>query len=202
MHYCRWRTHGDPLHTTPKRTVRFPIVDGRRTCSKCLADKPVEMFGRSKQHPNGMHPWCRVCIRAAGRAHYLANKARLAEVSLWGNRLNRYGITRDQYERLYAEQEGRCAICSGDFEVLAIDHDHSCCGKGAKGCGKCIRGLLCRRCNTILGMANDDTDRLLAAVAYLRGWSQSRQPSISTATACSRSPRGPSTSTRTRSRSC
>jgi Recombination endonuclease VII len=47
-----------------------------------------------------------------------------------------------------------------------IDHDHACCGAG-RSCGKCVRGLLCSRCNTALGLLEDDAARVAAALAYL-----------------------------------
>lgn len=61
------------------------------------------------------------------------------------------------------EQGGNCAIChepppEDKHYDLFIDHDH--------GTGK-VRGLLCLHCNTVLGMAGDDPDRLRAAIAYL-----------------------------------
>jgi hypothetical protein len=49
---------------------------------------------------------------------------------------------------------------------LAVDHDHTCCS-GEITCGKCVRGLLCVRCNTVLGLLRDDPEILRAAIAYL-----------------------------------
>ncbi len=61
-----------------------------------------------------------------------------------------------------------CAICKRkpSNKPLSIDHNHACC-PGGKTCGKCIRGLLCRRCNTVLGLVNDDASILLSALKYL-----------------------------------
>jgi hypothetical protein len=52
---------------------------------------------------------------------------------------------------------------NGGFHV---DHDHACC-PGTRSCGKCIRGMLCNRCNTGLGMFLDDPNRLRHAASYL-----------------------------------
>jgi len=70
-----------------------------------------------------------------------------------------YGITMEAYKVLNEVQKGLCAICGKpDYKSLAVDHDHKT--------GK-VRGLLCHKCNTAIGMFDDDTNILLKAVDYL-----------------------------------
>lgn len=80
----------------------------------------------------------------------------------WGVH-KQYGLTPEQYAALFAGQGGLCAICR-DAERsgagrLVVDHDHT---TGA------VRGLLCRQCNAGIGMLQDSTETLAAAMAYLR----------------------------------
>ena len=61
-------------------------------------------------------------------------------------------------------QRGLCAICGRPGQRLQVDHDHRHC-PGRMGCRRCVRGLLCGRCNTALGQLGDlNVERL---VAYL-----------------------------------
>lgn len=57
---------------------------------------------------------------------------------------SQYGITPEDYDRMFAEQGGCCAICGRVYTTrrLHIDHDH--------GTGK-IRRLLCSGCNGHVG---------------------------------------------------
>jgi hypothetical protein len=48
----------------------------------------------------------------------------------------------------------------------AVDHDHRCC-PGNYSCGNCIRGVLCRGCNTALGGINDQIDKLAGLTHYV-----------------------------------
>ena len=69
-------------------------------------------------------------------------------------------------EKALRDQEGRCAIChlpetvrqTGRVKRLCVDHDHST--------GR-FRGLLCTRCNKVLGVVKDDVALLGRMVVYL-----------------------------------
>jgi hypothetical protein len=76
----------------------------------------------------------------------------------------RYGITVEEKADLLFQQGNRCAICGTDNPDTAtgwhIDHCHST---------KKIRGILCQKCNNMLGMAKDSTEILARAISYLEG---------------------------------
>jgi hypothetical protein len=78
----------------------------------------------------------------------------------------RYGITLEQWGAMLISQSGLCAVCEDQLRDPHIDHDHACC-PGKKACGKCVRGLLCFRCNVLLGVTTTP-DVLLRAIDYLR----------------------------------
>ncbi|WP_079074765.1 endonuclease VII domain-containing protein [Streptomyces atriruber] len=80
-----------------------------------------------------------------------------------------YGLAPGDYDKLYRLQGGRCAICTrgkGISRRLAVDHDHKCCA-GTTSCGTCVRGLVCGRCNSMLGHARDELDFFIRAHRYL-----------------------------------
>lgn len=83
-----------------------------------------------------------------------------------------YGLTPEQGAALYRGQGESCAVCRTPrpIDELHIDHDHSCCPSGSQGCGNCVRGLLCSKCNNGIGYFGDDPSRLDAAAYYLRGF--------------------------------
>lgn len=74
-----------------------------------------------------------------------------------------YGLTPADFAALLEKQGGVCAICggppNGPGRRLHVDHCHT---------SKAVRGLLCAKCNTAVGLLDDDPDRLDKAAAYLR----------------------------------
>lgn len=73
-----------------------------------------------------------------------------------------YGITRTEWDRLFAGQGHACAICRapepGGKRTWNTDHCHK---TGP------VRGILCKRCNVVLGYVKDDIDLLNKLAAYL-----------------------------------
>lgn len=71
----------------------------------------------------------------------------------------KHGISHSEYDALISSQTS-CAICGQveDNRRLVVDHDHAT--------GK-VRGLLCNKCNTALGLFKDDPELLSRAIEYI-----------------------------------
>lgn len=78
-----------------------------------------------------------------------------------------YGLTATQFSALQERAGGRCEICgraeSETSRRLAVDHDHET---------GIVRGLLCGRCNTGIGLLGDSLQGLQRAIDYLAGSSK------------------------------
>lgn len=67
----------------------------------------------------------------------------------------RYGMNRQQQQKLLEDQGFKCKLCSTDVELFQghkggmIDHNHAT--------GE-VRGVLCNRCNTIVGSLENHVD--------------------------------------------
>lgn len=108
---------------------------------------------------------CKSCANDAQRRRYADNPQEQANRRTT-YRMSKYRISDAEYQRLLDAQNHRCNICGepevrkvrGKLVLLSVDHDHET--------GK-VRGLLCSKCNAMLGQANDDPNHLFAAIQYL-----------------------------------
>lgn len=125
-------------------------------CRKCKAMKPASEF-RSETNFGARGYWCESC-------RYADHSKR---------RGYQYGISTDQlreYMRLHGD---KCAICEAGrrsnlpYYALQIDHDHKT--------GE-VRGILCRSCNTILGLVSDEVPRLLKLIKYVQAGGYHKVP--------------------------
>lgn len=82
-----------------------------------------------------------------------------------------YGYRPGEAEAIIRSQDGRCLICGEVPNQWAVDHDHALAllhGHARGGCRKCVRGLICQPCNSMLGFARDNPDILEAGANYIR----------------------------------
>lgn len=102
------------------------------------------------QIPNGNRV-CRIC--------------KLERGTRW-HREDRFKLTPEKYEALARSQNYECAVCFRPFSDIkvVVDHDHACCS-GHKTCGKCVRGLICQKCNVLLPSI-DNEQWLASALNY------------------------------------
>ena len=108
--------------------------------------------------PSGQHV-CKKC-REINRAKY-RQKPETREYSrirsqAW--RLKQYGVTAEEVQEAKTRQQGKCATCR-KRKPLVVDHCHT---------NLRFRGLLCKACNTTLGLVEDDPDILQRMIGYLK----------------------------------
>ncbi len=125
--------------------IKFIPKDGKY-CRSCLEWKPYSEFWKDKASKDGYQSQCSVCHKQAKRKSYY---------------LRSYGITIEDYNKMFAEQEGKCGICGTHSmeEYLCVDHDHKTME---------VRGLLCQPCNLGLGKLGDTIESVENALNYLR----------------------------------
>ena len=146
-----------------------------KQCTKCKKRKDASYFYKDRRKKDSLHPWCKLCCQLRQKKYRglpkNRNKIKLSKQRYrkteGGKQVDRksrikraYNITLEQYDQMFEQQNGLCAVC-GCPEVgqrLSIDHNHKT--------GQ-IRKLLCSKCNLIIGLANEDKNYLLKVAFYL-----------------------------------
>ena len=111
---------------------------------------------------------CVKCVREIKRQQNLMPENR--EKNRWRHIQSKYGLNKDAWWRIYKEQGGKCLMCGIGLVVTArrgeeraliacIDHDHKTDE---------VRGMLCHRCNIVIGYAQDDVNLLQLGIIYLK----------------------------------
>lgn len=127
-----------------------------KECNTCGLEKPLSEYHRDAGIKCGYRGKCSKCRDTHRKKVYDKKDNR----GWWLK--STYGITIEDYDHMLEEQNNCCAICythvSTQIKNLHVDHCHTS--------GE-VRGLLCSKCNTGLGMYNDDVEILKSAIRYL-----------------------------------
>lgn len=169
-----WRREYMRKRRAAQREVRAPMTCGicgkpfeitqgnRRYCS----DDCLKAATRERRKSEYLPPPS-LCERCGSEIPYKSYKRKYCSDECadavyrkrW-DRCARKGITEER------ASVAACELCGKDDTRLVIDHDHACC-PGNLTCGRCTRGMLCRRCNGALGMFYDDAEVLRRAAVYI-----------------------------------
>ena len=160
-----------------------------KICLTCVQKKSINDFHQNKTKIDGHQSQCKSCVNKhqkqyrrtqeykdkqkryqqtdKGRAMAKASLKRFRQtekgkIATRKKVLKRYGLIPDDYNQMFTNQNGCCAICkthqSKFKRALVVDHNRE---TGA------IRELLCDHCNLMLGMAKHSVDRLRAGIIYM-----------------------------------
>jgi len=168
------RIHGSKVRDIQRKLKR---------CSRCKKWFPfVEFSPRSGERVHSLRSWCRKCDSVMNRSYWQKlpleeRKARKQQYrknenpkKVYAQRLRRackkLGFSAEDLA-LALEKLKACSACeicgqpetAKRFTRLTFDHNHITMR---------FRGLLCTRCNSAIGLFNEDVSRLLAAVLYLQ----------------------------------
>lgn len=168
-----------------------------KLCWSCGYDKPLIEFYNNKSKKDGLTTECKLCVKRLNqgrREKDLDRHRKSAANYYWKNKQNklnylkkyyaenyeskiknrelvrRYGIGVEEYNIMVQNQQGLCKICKKPEVILgpgkdkskprdlSVDHCHKT---------KKIRGLLCAKCNTAIGIFKENLEALKAAIKYL-----------------------------------
>jgi len=130
-----------------------------KECKICSEDKPLSEFYKKKDGKLGRDAICTPCRKGRYKTHKpTAESKRLYEVK------TKYGLSPEEYKDLIEDSNNSCSICgispdNLEKKWLCVDHDHVT--------GK-VRGLLCNKCNSAIGLLDDNPTLLTNAIKYLK----------------------------------
>lgn len=145
-------------------THRRTNVEHTKAYHKAYRIQNRRQCNEYSRHYYRRHPERQALLNDRAKSYY-KSRATAQDAAEWKTetearrRLRVYGLSKTDYEALRQAQKGRCKICGQKPKQLVVDHCHET---------RRVRGLLCNRCNVLLGMSGDNIDILKSAIKYLR----------------------------------
>jgi hypothetical protein len=121
------RERATPAEMARRGRMAVPRVGPREPFGP---EKVCEGCGASYAPFHSAMRWCQTCAPDRAAKH----------------RMKRYGVTQAQWDALRGRYAGACWLCR-DRQATELDHSHA---------AGTVRGALCTRCNTRLGLLEED----------------------------------------------
>jgi hypothetical protein len=130
-----------------------------KKCSKCKNVKELSEYTNCKSGKFGVHHYCKKCHSQQRKDNYNYDRQRIRHIMF------KYKLSESDLNKMYVAQNGKCKICSTEYKEVSkhnnlyVDHCHKTGN---------VRGLLCFKCNRLLGVWDDNIDILKSAIKYLK----------------------------------
>jgi NAD+--asparagine ADP-ribosyltransferase len=159
-------------------------MEKSKICKNCFIEKPISEF-HVAQKPGKIgsdgyirktvcyKSSCKECLRKKQKEKYhnltLDQQKKLRENNSCNNSDYRkkyklktnYGLTIEEFSDMIKYQNNKCKICECEMNSPQIDHNHAT---------NEVRALLCRNCNTSLGLLKEDTKVLYNMISYINDY--------------------------------
>lgn len=142
------------------RLPELPTFSNMKKCSICNIEKELKDFVKRNNRKSGRQPYCKKCHNERRKSEYCSN--RMKDYDLKKN----YGISLSDYDEMFVNQNGSCAICLTHISNINHKHKKHLCVDHCHDSGD-VRGLLCDSCNRGLGLFKDSKEILERAIKYL-----------------------------------
>lgn len=171
--YCKF-CDNNPNSRLIRKKIRedkeFLLQTGRQKCTRCKQIKDLISFVKDQSKKSGVRTICCQCDKDKQNSKSPEEK----RIENRKSTVRQYNLDMEELNWLITQQNNRCLICQTLLNldptkgpVAAIDHDHRCCARKQHSCGKCVRGVLCDKCNCGLGFFKDTPELLFRAGTYI-----------------------------------
>ena len=121
----------------------------QKLCKTCDTLKDIDRFSKRSNRPSGVQSKCKDCERVVRMKYYKPHEQIRRKLK----------ISDELFEEL--QSITHCQCCGNFIEgKRCIDHCHTTMK---------LRGVLCHKCNTALGLVDDNVSTLKAMISYLNG---------------------------------
>jgi glycyl-tRNA synthetase (class II) len=152
-------------HSAPASKIHseVTVMTNMKVCIKCCNEFPItsDYFYRHSGHKDGFRNECKSCRDIYVKEWVSNNRGKRYTIQL-KSRCKKYGIELEEYYDMLKQQDNKCIICNTNElnlnRKLNIDHNHKT--------GE-VRGLLCDRCNKVIGLLNEDINIMRSMIEYI-----------------------------------
>ena len=149
-------THCKNGHERTEENTYIPPSGGKRMCRLCRRSRVKESYDRNRER-----------VRERVRARRLVRPDCTPEQRRRKN-LNYIGWTPELFDKVFEEQDHKCAICGKELNLEKKQNDARACADHEHVSPPKPRGILCTNCNLGVGNLQDSSEIIEKALAYVR----------------------------------